>query len=276
MNEIMELAKKYDLLVIEDACQAHGATYNGRIAGTIGQMGAFSLNVTKNLSGVEGGLLITDDDSFAERATFLRTFGERIDAKAEKFRPYTVHSIGWNYRTQELVAAFARSQLKRLGLYNNIAQRNGQFLTGQLVRIKGIIPPYVPPDRTSVYHKYRVRFDLEAMGLAVSATDFRDRLLGALEAEGVAVTLWHIEPMTSFPIFQAKEGYGKGCPWSCPFYGKSIAYDPADYPEAIQLLETSIVINDESYPIFVQELELMELYSAAFHKVLSDPQKLFV
>jgi dTDP-4-amino-4,6-dideoxygalactose transaminase len=276
MNEVMALAKKHNLIVIEDACQAHGATYNGRIAGTIGQMGAFSLNVTKNLSGVEGGLLITDDDFFAERASLLRTFGERMDGKADMFRPYTVHSIGWNYRTQELVAAFARSQLKRLSRYNSIAQRNGQWLTGQLARINGIIPPYIPPDRTSVYHKYRVRFDLEAIGLAVSATDFRDRLLVALEAEGVAVTLWHIEPMTSFPIFQTKEGYGKGCPWSCPFYGKSITYDPADYPEAIQLLETSIVINDEPHPIFVQELELMELYSAAVHKVLRDPQKLFV
>lgn len=275
MDEIMALAEKYDLVVIEDACQAHGAFYKGRMAGTVGDMGAFSLNVTKNLSGAEGGLLITDNAEYAERASLLRTFGEKIGKEKEKIRPYTVYTIGWNYRTQELPAAFARSQLRRLDQYNTISQRNGQFLTEQLEKIEGIIPPYVPPDRTSIYHKYRVRFDSEALGLDAPNTDIRDRLFAALEAEGVAATIWHQEPMTSFPIFQTKEGYGKGCPWSCPFYGKTITYDPADYPEAIRLLETSFVINDEPNPIFVQDLELMELYVAAVQKVLRDPKKLF-
>jgi perosamine synthetase len=274
MDEIMALAKKHHLVVIEDACQAHGATYKGRMAGMIGDMGTFSLNVTKNLSGAEGGLLITGNKDYAERATLLRTFGERIGKEKEKIRPYTVYELGWNYRTQELPAAFARSQLKRLNHYNAIGQRNGAFLTERLGAIKGLIPPYIPADRTSIYHKYRVRFDLDALGLKVAPTEFRDRLFAALEAEGVAVSLWHVEPMTSFPIFQTKKGYGKGCPWSCPFYGKPITYNPADYPEAIRLPQTSIIINDESCPIYVQDLELMEMYVTAIQKVLSDPEKL--
>lgn len=275
MDEVTALAEKHNLIVIEDACQAHGATYKGKIAGTIGHMGCFSLNVTKNLSGGEGGFLITDDERLAERAKMIRTFGEQIGQEKEKIRPYYSYTIGWNYRTQELPAAFARSQLKRMPQYNAIGQRNGQYLTEELNKIEGLIPPYVPPDRTTVYHKYRIRFDLDALGLTIPATEFRDRLLAALEAEGVAATLWHVTPMTSFPIFQRlDEGYGKGCPWSCPFYGKSIQYNPEDCPEAIHLLNTSLVINDELHPIYLQDLELMEYYVQAFRKVFDNLDEL--
>jgi dTDP-4-amino-4,6-dideoxygalactose transaminase len=268
MDRVMALAEKHDLIVIEDACQAHGATYQGQIAGTIGAMGCFSLNVTKNLSGGEGGFLITDDEAVAERAKMMRTFGERVGEEKEKIRPYYSHVIGWNYRTQELPAAFARSQLRRMPHYNAIAQRNGRYLSQELGKIEGLIPPYVPPDRTTIYHKYRIRFDLEALGLTTPTVNLRDRLLEALEAEGVEVTLWHVTPLTSFPIFQKlDEGYGQGCPWSCPFYGREIQYKPEQYPEAIRLLETSLVVNSEPYPIYIQDMELMEYYVAAFQKV---------
>jgi perosamine synthetase len=268
MDEIMALAEKHGLIVVEDACQAHGATYRGRMAGTIGDMGCFSLNVTKNLSGGEGGFLITDNRESAERARLIRTFGEKVGAKKEEIRSYASHVIGWNYRTQELPAAFARSQLKRLPRYNAIAQRNGQYLSQELGKIQGLIPPYIPPDRTSIYHKYRIRFDPDALGLSLPATTFRDKLLAALQAEGVEATHWHVTPMTSFPVFQRlDEGYGKGCPWRCPFYGKEIQYTPEDYPEAIRLLETSLVINTEPHPIFVQDTELMAYYVEGFQKI---------
>lgn len=277
MDEILALAKKYNLIVIEDACQAHGATYKGRMVGTLGDMGCFSLNVTKNLSGGEGGFLNTNNEVYAERARTLRTFGEKVGKEKEKIRPYYSHTIGWNYRTQELPAAFARSQLKRMPRYNTIGQRNGQYLSQELGKIKGLIPPHIPPDRTSIYHKYRIRFDPEALGLTIPAVEFRDRLLEALEAEGVAATLWHVTPMTSFPIFQKlDEGYGKGCPWSCPFYGKEVKYIPEDYPEAIRLLETSLIINDEPHPIYLQDLELMEYYVEAFRKVFLNLDQLLV
>jgi hypothetical protein len=100
-------------------------------------------------------------------------------------------------------------------------------------------------------------------------------LVEALEAEGVEATLWHVTPMTSFPILQSlEEGYGKGCPWSCPFYGREIEYRPEEYPEAIRLLETSLVINSEPYPIFNQDLELMQYYVKAFHKVFDNLDEL--
>lgn len=275
MEPILALAEKYRLTVIEDACQAHGATYQGKMAGTLGVMGCFSLNVTKNLSGGEGGFLITDGEEYAERARMLRTFGERVGREKEKIRPYYSHTIGWNYRTQELPAAFARSQLRRLPYYNAIGQRNGQYLSQELARIPGLIPPYIPPDRTTIYHKYRIRFDPEVLGLKIPVTEFRDRLVDALEAEGVAATLWHVTPLTSFPIFQKlDEGYGKGCPWSCPYYGREIHYNPEEYPEAIRLLETSLVINDEPHPIYLQDMVLMDYYVQAFRKIFDNLDEL--
>jgi perosamine synthetase len=269
MEPLLALGKKHGIPVVEDACQAHGATYHGQKAGTLGAIGCFSLNVTKNLSGGEGGFLNTDDEQLAERAKMIRTFGEQVGKEKEKIRPYYSHTVGWNYRTQELPAAFARSQLKRLDHYNAISQRNGEYLTRELANVPGILPPYVPPDRTSIYHKYRIRFDPKAWNLRGSPVEIRNALLAALEAEGVAATLWHVTPLTSFPVFQTREGYGKGCPWSCPFYGKEVRYDPGDYPRAQHLLDTSLVVNDEAFPIYNQDIELMGYYVQAIRKVVN-------
>jgi dTDP-4-amino-4,6-dideoxygalactose transaminase len=275
MDKILALAKKYNLIVVEDACQAHGATYKGQMAGTIGDMGCFSLNQTKNLSGGEGGFMITANDAFADRAKMLRTFGERVGEEQEKFRPYYCHTLGYNYRLQELPAAFARSQLKRLPRYNAIAQRNGQYLSQELGKIKGLIPPHVPADRTTIYHKYRLRFDPDGLGVKGPAVEFRDKLLEALNAEGVTVALWHYTPLPAFPIFRNLDiGYGNGYPWRAPFYNREIRYEPADYPEAVRLLETSLVVNDERYSIFIQDMELMECYVAAFRKVFDNLDEL--
>ena len=84
MDEILALAKKHDLLVIEDSCQAHGATYKGKMAGTIGDFGCFSLNATKNLPGGEGGLANTDNEELLKRAKVFRTFGEKVGLQEEE------------------------------------------------------------------------------------------------------------------------------------------------------------------------------------------------
>lgn len=276
MDQIMEIAARHKLMVVEDAAQAHLATYRGRYVGTIGRAGAFSVQATKNFSGVEGGFVVTDDDAVADRARSIRTYGEDIAAGSDLggwyHRPYTVFSTGWNYRSNELSAAFARSQLRRLDEYTEIAQRNARCLGQALERIAGITPPMEPRDRTSVFHKYRVRFDVKRLGLEVPPVAFRDRLVAALRAEGVDALLWHTEPVTSFPIFQTHDGLGRGYPWSlAPGSG---VVDPADYRNAIELLESSIIICDEFHPIMIQPVELMEAYAAAFTKVLRDPAAL--
>jgi perosamine synthetase len=278
LEPILEIARKHDLKVVEDACQAHGATYKGRQVGSIGDVGAFSLNSSKILCGGEGGLLVTDSDEYLHRASRLRTFGEDIPELAKlsgwQFRPYTVHSIGWNYRHQELPAALARSQLQRLPEYIATAQANAAYLSEQLGTIPGMVPPYVPEDRTSVYYLYRLRFDLDALNLDVEPVTFREVLGKALLAEGVDASLWHETPVTSFPIFQTKEGLATGFPWTLSPAGERVEYRPDDYPEAKRLLETSLCVGSARHPLFVQPRALMEEYVGAFAKVLADPGRL--
>jgi dTDP-4-amino-4,6-dideoxygalactose transaminase len=278
LDPILELAREHGLKVVEDGCQAHGATYKGRQVGTFGDVGAFSLNSSKILCGGEGGLLVTDSDDYLHRASRLRTFGEDIPELAKltgwQFRPYTVHSIGWNYRHQEMPAALARAQLRRLPEYIATAQANAAYLTTELAKIPGLIPPVVPDDRTSVHYLYRVRFDLGLLNVRAEPAVFRDALGKALLAEGVDASLWHDLPVTSFPIFQTKEGLAPGFPWTLQPPGKGGDVEPEDYPVAKRLLETSLCVGSARHALFVQPRRVMEEYVAGFAKVLADPGRL--
>jgi dTDP-4-amino-4,6-dideoxygalactose transaminase len=278
MAEILEIADRRGLVVVEDACQAHGATYHGRQVGTFGAAGCYSLNSSKILQGGEGGLLVADDPDLLNRARRLRTFGEDIPELDRltgwNFRPYTVYSVGWNYRHQEMPAALARSQLRRLPEYIAIGQRNAAYLTERLSRVPGVTPPHVPADRTSTYYQYRVRLDPAEVGQAdVAPATFRDALGKALMAAGVGVGLWHTEAPPSFPIFQERTGFGGGFPWTRPPAGRDVTYDPAEFPETQALLDSSLVICDMAHPIFLQPIELMELYADAIARVLADPER---
>ena len=279
MDEILDIADRHGLHVIEDACQAHGATYKGRQVGSMGTVGCYSLNSSKILTGGEGGLFVADDPDVIHRARRLRTFGEDIPELGKlsgwNFRPYTVHSVGWNYRHQEMPAALARSQLKRLPEYVATAQRNAAYLSEQLSDVPGITPPYIPPDRTSSYYEYRVRLDPAAIGLGhVAPTLFRDALGQTLLALGVGCELWHSEPAPAFPIFQNREGFGGQFPWTQPPAGRDITYDVADFPEATALLDSSLVICDMKHPIFVQPIEVIEFYAETIRRVLADPERI--
>ena len=260
LDEILAIADRHGLVVIEDACQAHGATYHGRQVGSIGLIGCYSLNSSKILSGGEGGLLVADDPDILARARRLRTFGEDIPELAKltgwNFRPYTGYSIGWNYRHQEMPAALARSQLQRLPEYIATGQQNAAILDEALGGLPGMTPPYVPNDRTSSYYHYRVRLDPSAIGLAhVPPTVFRDALGQALLAAGVGCELWHTQPAPAFPVFQER------------------GYDPADYPQANAMLDSSLVICEARYPIFVQSTELIERYAEIIRAVMGDPER---
>jgi len=262
LDEILAIAERHGLAVIEDACQAHGATYHGRQVGSIGVIGCYSLNSSKILSGGEGGLLVADDPDLLARARRLRTFGEDIPELAKltgwNFRPYTGYSIGWNYRHQEMPAALARSQLKRLPAYIATGQHNAAILDEALDGIPGMTTPFVPNDRTSSYYHYRVRLDPSALGLGhLPPTVFRDALGQALLAAGVGCELWHTQPAPAFPVFQERGGY-----------------DPADYPEAIAMLDSSLVICEARYPIFLQSQELIEQYAETIRFVMADPERI--
>lgn len=267
MDEIMAIARKHNLIVIEDACQAHGATYKGKKVGAIGDFAAFSLNSSKNLCGAEGGFFMTDDDYWAMRGDMLRMFGDEIDDET-KLRVYNASILGYMYRMQEFTAAFTRAQLKRLDANNAIRQKNCAYLTEILKEYEWVTTPYVPPDRTHVYWMYVVRFDPKKAGVNLSPREFRIALEKALHMEGVGVGQWQIMPVPAQDLFQTKMGYSsRGCPWTCHFYGKEITYRGEDYPVASRICEDYTVIVGTNPP---NDTKLLDMYAEAFRKVFNN------
>lgn len=256
MGELRAIADRHGLALIEDAAQAHGATYRGLRTGRLGDGAAFSLNGSKHLSAGEGGLFVTDDEGAALAARRLAIFGEDTPPTGPgRYRAYWSHSVGWNYRSHELTAALARSQLRRLDGCLRAAQRNAATLTAGLAGLPGFLPPHVPDDRTCAFYRYRVRIDSGALGFDGPPLELRDRLLHALQGEGVAASLWQLLPLPAQPVFRR----GGSEPW-----------DAGKHPVTAELLESSIVLGTAQEPIFNQPAELMELYVDAFEKVIAN------
>jgi dTDP-4-amino-4,6-dideoxygalactose transaminase len=261
MAEISAIAERHGLAVIEDAAQAHGATYRGARAGTLGDYAAFSLNGSKNLSAGEGGLFVTDDEAGFATARRLAIFGEDTPPLPPgRYRAYRSHMIGWNYRSHELTAALARSQLRRLDGFNRNAQRNATRLNAVLADCPGLHAPHVPDDRSCVFYRYRIVLDPHELGFAGPPVELRDRLLFALQAEGVAADLWQLAPLPSQPVFRTRA---------------HPSWDPGAYPVTTRLLESSIVIGTAEHPLLNQPPDLVDSYAAAFEKVMSDLETVF-
>jgi dTDP-4-amino-4,6-dideoxygalactose transaminase len=256
MDAIGTLARRHGLAVVEDAAQAHGATYRGRRTGVLGDAAAFSLNATKNLPCGEGGLFTTGDERLFERAAELRILGQTrevapfdpghpldCDAESEFAGP------GWMYLPQEIPAAIARAQLRRLEGFNANAAANAAVLGERLRALPGFVPPACPEDRTHVFHKYRVRLDREPLGLAMGPRRLRDLVVRALRAEGVEVRLWMDRPLSELPVF------------------RSAGAAPADHPVTRALLEDSFVVGSQTFPLYPQPRALVTQYADAFEKV---------
>jgi perosamine synthetase len=267
MDGLAAVAGRYGLKVIEDAAQAHGAEHRGRKVGSIGDAAAFSLNATKLLVGGEGGLFVTGDEAMARAARRLCLFGEdperRIGLAGAEYRS---HGLGWNYRCAPLAAALARSQLRRLDEVVVRARASAEILTEGLRAIRGVTPPEVPADRTCVWHKYRVRLEPSALGWNEAPELLRDRVITALQREGVAAALWQTEPLPAHPAFRrggirpwlSGEGDGPLHPW-----------DPAPFPGTCDVLASTFLLGSERFPICAQDPELMHRYVEAVAKVLA-------
>jgi len=268
MDPIMAIARRHKLFVIEDACQAHGALYKGRHVGTIGDIGAFSLNNFKNLCGGEGGLFVTDVESFLEKAVLIRCFGDEVDEVSRR-RVYNASILGYMYRNQELPAALARGQLLHLDERNAVRISNANHLSRELSKIPGVLPPQCPPDCTHVYFMYNARFDPSKAGVNCEPRRFRIAVEKALYKEGVMIGQWQSMPVPAQDIFQSRLGYGgTGYPWTINTE-KGIHYDynPDLFPVARQLCDTYTIVHGIHAP---NGRELMDKIVAAFTKVFSN------
>ena len=286
MDPILAIAKKHNLLVIEDCAQAHGATYKGRNAGSMGDMAIFSVQASKNLPCGEGGFFVTNNEKFAQIADNVRLFGQDSSFEDIKYidlttpldrnRMFESITVGWQYLPGEMPAAMLRAQLRALPERNANSTRNGAFLSKSLSGIPGLNPPVVPEGRTHVYHKYRLILDAKAAGIDAAPKVFRDRILAAIQAEGVDACMWESMPVPVQKNFKEHIGYGKQCPWSCPLRDEPAPHTaPEDYAVAEALLATSICLGSHSFPLIAQKMELMELYAEAVRKVFDNISELF-
>jgi dTDP-4-amino-4,6-dideoxygalactose transaminase len=191
MEALMEIARRHDLTVIEDAAHAHGAEYRGRRVGAIGHLGSFSFQSTKNLTCGEGGIILTNDDGLAERCRSIHNCG-RIPGGAW----YEHHVISGNYRLSEFQGAILNAQFDRFDAQAETRDRNGRYLAERLARIPGILPQIRTADCTRHgYHLFLFRVQEETLGLP------RDVFLKALAAEGIPCCGGYAIPLYRQPLF---------------------------------------------------------------------------
>lgn len=190
MDPILSIAEQHHLIVLEDACQSHGATYKGRKAGSF-STGAFSLYPTKNMTSGEGGMITTNDPVKAERCRAIRQHGMR--------RRYYHDEMGFNFRMTDIQAAIGLEQLKKLERFNQIRQENARYLSAHL---KGVTTPYIPEGCEHVFHQYTLRIQ----------NGKRDVLIQHLAERGVGSMVYYPVPIHQQTVYVNELGYSLSLP----------------------------------------------------------------
>ena len=197
MDPIMEIARKYGLVVIEDACQAHGAKYRGKRVGSLGHAAAFSFYPAKNLGAYgDGGMVVTNDERVAESLQLLRNYGQR-----EKYHHV---SRGYNRRLDTLQAAVLRVKLKHLDEWNAARRRHAQ-LYDELLAHSPVVVPAEADYAESVYHLYVIRVE----ACPERSRRNRDELRAYLQDKGIATGIHYPIPIHLQPAYRDL-GYEKG------------------------------------------------------------------
>jgi dTDP-4-amino-4,6-dideoxygalactose transaminase len=189
MDSIMEIANRYGLIVIEDACQAHGAKYGGRKVGSFGALGCFSYYPTKNLGGYgDGGMVVTHHKKYAEKLRLLRSYGEK--------KRYHHVLKGVNSRLDEVQAAMLRVKLEYLDQWNEERRKNAEIYTEVLAPL-GVVCPIEKAAARHVYHLYVIRIKK------------RDALQAFLKKKGIETLIHYPRPIHLQKAYE-ELGYRKG------------------------------------------------------------------
>ncbi len=264
MDAINAIARAHGLKVIEDASHAHGSLYKGRETGTLGDIGCFSLQASKAMTAGEGGILVTNQRDYYERAMLLSQSPGRLHQELTdpRLRRFAETGLGLKYRIHGLAAAIADVQLKKLDRLNAIRNANHDRLTHQLADLPGITPPYTAPDcYRGAYYEYRLLYDPHPFG-GLPVADFITRL----QAEGVRCSaeryaLQHLQPLYSDQVL-----FEEGLPWGLKLPRRRIYNHPGDL-----LVTETIVPRLIALPAFPNPGSevLIDQYAAAIQKVVA-------
>lgn len=274
MDPIMEIAKKHNLVVIEDNAQCFLGYYKGRVAGSIGHMSIFSFENSKHISVGEGGIIITSDETLAERARKCGGIGfknlqaeeGRVKLNEEVFQDpaYKRHDyLGWNYRLTEVCAAIAVAQLERL---EEIVEKRKQIAQMYDLAIKGcpwLIPQKIPAGYIHSYWTYAIKYEGE-IAIGVSWKDFY-KTYKEMGGDGfyAAWSLPYLEPIIANGNY-----YGKGSHYTGPKFEYLNQYKIGSCPiaESIQPKIMQFKTNYRDISLAEQKIESLKKTIEKFKK----------
>lgn len=264
-DQLLKIAKRHKLKIIEDNAQAPGARWRGKYAGTIGDIGVFSLNVHKTMQIGEGGVLVTDNAKYALRAQLVRNHGEVVVDGMPDTDIGPV--IGNNYRMSEVAAAMARVQLRRLDGLTKKRLLLVKRLESGLKKIPGISSHHVDARATCVYYRYIMRIDERMLGLS------RDRLADAMTAEGFPLSKGYVKPIYLLPMFQKRKAFNNTAfPFEHSYYQGKPDYRKGICPVVERLWSQELTLTDVcQHPHTAQHVDL---FLVALTKVLSHKHEL--
>ncbi len=228
LKAIMEIARAHKLHVIEDAAQAPGSEYDGRMLGSYGAAGIFSFSEPKNVMTGEGGMVITSDPVVAEKCRLIRNHGEAVPMPDDP-DDFALNIVGYNFRMVEATAALGWVQTSKLEMVNQIRKKNYQHLRAGLAAFAGdyLVPQSLSHPETFYGYTAAFRWVRETSGVS------RDTVALALRAEGIPVATGVGRLMSDNILFQRKLAYGGGGhPFVLPLYRGAVSYDPSKLPNA--------------------------------------------
>lgn len=219
MNELKEIANDHGIFIIEDACQSIGARCNNKKVGSIGDIGCFSFYPSKNITTGEGGMVITNNDDLAEQCKLIRHHGEPSW--------YVYNRLGYNYRMTEIQGAIGGVQLKKMDDFIKIRNENAYYLTEGIQNLEGIDPPYVPKYCDPAFNYWIGR--IHPSIIHMNKMEFLEKFPKS--------KVLYPKPLYKTKLFQEKIAYPKGCPWSCPYYGRDVNYKDISLPIVEQVTD---------------------------------------
>ncbi len=265
MDPILDLARAHNLLVIEDAAQSPGARYKGKYAGTLADIGVFSLNYHKTIHTGEGGIIVTNRDNLAERLQLIRNHGEVV--VKNKGTKNIVSMLGFNFRMTEIEAAIGSEQLKKLDRLLQPREEAAAFLTKHLGGLPGLTLPAVLPEVRHAWYLYPMRYDSRQTGVS------RARLAEALKAEGIPIFEGYVEPIYLQPLYQEQQLFGTvHCPFQCPHYKGKANYGKGLCPVTERMHYDELLYTNICHADITKDD--LSTFLQAFHKVFDHMEEL--